>query len=198
MNPHVIAQTVSGVIFQVKYISIYEIVFLVILAVPTIYAMLGAPFVPTHMIQVERMIAAAHLKKGLKVYDLGCGDGRLVHVTAAKYGCKSVGYEYSPLIWLWAKFLAIFWRGGEIRFGNIWNQNFSDADVIFCYLLPQAMKKFEKELVPLLKRGTIVVSHAFPMPTYPIYKKIPRDGKHAPIAVYKISAKKQSSKSKRK
>lgn len=181
-----------------KYIGIYEIGIFILLAVPTIYAMLGAPFVPTHMTQVRRMLDAAHLKKGMTVYDLGCGDGRLVHVSATKYGCKAIGYEYSPLVWFWATFLAIFWKGGEIRFGNIWKQNFHDADVIFCYLLPQAMKKFEKDLVPRLKNGTLVVSHAFEMPTYPIYKKIPRDGKHAPIAVYKISAKKSPLKRKKK
>ena len=152
--------------------------------------MIGAPFVPTHMKQVKRMIDAANLKKGMKIYDLGCGDGRLVHEASTLVGStKAVGYEYSPLVYLWAKFLSIFWRGDAIKYGNIWNQNFSDADVIFCYLLPHAMAKFEKIVIPQLKPNTLIVSHAFAMPTYPIYKKIPRDEMHAPVLVYKIEEK---------
>ena len=177
-------------VFRIQHVSPTELLIFGIVAIPTIYAMLGAPFVPTHMVQVKRMIDAGNLKKGLKIYDLGCGDGRLVHEAARTVGsANAIGYEYSPIVYLWAKFLSIFWRGGKIKFGNIWSQNFADADVIFCYLLPHAMGKFEKIVLPQLKAGSIIVSHAFELPTYPIYKKIPRDGSHAPVVIYKIAAK---------
>ncbi len=190
MELYTLAQMLHDAVFRIQHISPIELIVFTIIAIPTIYAMIGAPFVPTHMKQVKRMIDAANLKKGMKIYDLGCGDGRLVHEASAIVGStKAVGYEYSPLVYLWAKFLSIFWRGGKIKYGNIWNQNFSDADIIFCYLLPHAMAKFEKIVVPQLKANTFIVSHAFQMPTYPIYKKIPRDGTHAPVLVYKIEGK---------
>lgn len=193
MELYTLAQMLHDAVFRIQHISITELIVFAVLAVPTIYAMLGAPFVPTHMKQVKRMIDAAHLKKGMKIYDLGCGDGRLVHESSAIVGAtKAVGYEYSPIVYLWAKFLSIFWKGGEIEYGNIWNQDFSDADVIFCYLLPHAMAKFEKVVLPQLKQNTLIVSHAFEMPNYPVYKKIPRDGTHAPVVVYKIATKTES------
>lgn len=184
-------------VFRIEHVSPAELIIFGVIAVPTIYAMLGAPFVPTHMKQVKRMMDAANLKKGQKIYDLGCGDGRLVH-ESSKVGCNAVGYEYSPLVYVWAKFLSIFWRGGKIKYGNIWNQNFEDADVIFCYLLPKAMMKFEKVVLPQLTPGSLIVSHAFELPNYPIYKKIPRDEGHAPVVVYKIEAKNEIKSQKKK
>ncbi len=190
MELYTLAQMLHDAVFRIQHISSIELIIFTIIAIPTIYAMLGAPFVPTHMKQVKRMMHAAQLRKGMKIYDLGCGDGRLVHEASAIVGStKAIGYEYSPLVYLWAKFISIFWRGGAIKYGNIWNQDFSDADVIFCYLLPHAMAKFEKIVLPQLKPGSLIVSHAFEMPTYPIYKKIPRDEMHAPVVVYKISTK---------
>ncbi len=190
MELYTIAQILRDALFRIQHVSVLELIIFAVLAVPTIYAMLGAPFVPTHMKQVKRMIEAGNLKKGMKIYDLGCGDGRLVHEASVIVGrSNAIGYEYSPIVYLWAKFLSIFWRGGEIKYGNIWNQDFSNADVIFCYLLPKAMAKFEKTLLPKLKPGSLIVSHAFEFPTYPVYKKIPRDGSHAPVVLYRIATK---------
>lgn len=183
-------------------INSLEIIFFGILAVPTVYAMMGAPFVPTHMGQVRRMINAAKdaennpkSKKSSErhvAYDLGCGDGRLVR-EAAKVGYEATGYEYSPLVYGLAQIFQTIEKIshknsdlGKILFRNIWTQKYHDADVIFCYLLPPAMAKFKKEIVPTLKKGTLIVSHAFEVPGIDILKKIPRDGKHAPVLVYKI------------
>ncbi len=171
------------------HFSTIELISYAILLIPTTYAMIaGAPFVPTEMEQVERMLKAANLKPGMKVYDLGSGDGRLVHKAAKQYKANAVGYEFSPLVWLWAKFLSLFWRSkAKLRFGNFWKKDLSDADVIFCYLLNHSMNRMKVHLLPQLKPGAIIVSHAFQIEGLEPWKKLPRleDQRLGPVWIYK-------------
>ena len=61
---------------MLPHFSTFEIVLMTLLVIPTVYSMLtGAPFVPTEMKQVHRMLKAADLKKDKIIYDLGSGDG---------------------------------------------------------------------------------------------------------------------------
>jgi ribosomal protein L11 methylase PrmA len=162
---------------------------IVFIGVPTIYAMwFGAPWVPTPIEAVRKMLKEAKIKKGQKVYDLGCGDGRFV-IEAAKQGAKGIGFEISPLIWL----LAITRNTlnglpAKILLKSFWNRDLSDADVICLYLLPKSMpslvKKFKKEL----KKGTLIVSYAFQVKGLELIKKIEKDRKKniCPIWIYKI------------
>ena len=136
----------------------------------------------------------------MKVYDLGSGDGRLVHSAAKRYGVEAVGIEFSPLVYLWGLFLKPFWQSkARLRFGNFWNQDLRDADVIFCYLLPSLMDKIESKLVPKLSPGTLVVSHAFTFKTLQPVEKLPRlpDEKLGPVWVYKIAEEKSTPKSRK-
>lgn len=170
-------------------ITLTQLIVYIILLIPTCYAMIvGAPFVPTDMEQVERMLKTANLKPGMKVYDLGSGDGRLVHKAAKQYGAKAVGYEFSPLVWTWAKLIAPFWRSSaQIKFANFWKQDLSDADVIFCYLLTHSMNRMKTDLLPQLKPGALIVSHAFRIEGLKPWKKLPRltEKKLGPVWIYK-------------
>ncbi len=171
------------------YLPYIELVLLIIITIPTLYVMFsGAPFVPTRMEQVRRMLKAAGLKKGMLLYDIGSGDGRLVHTANKDYGVRAIGYEYSPLVWAWSKLVQPFWNSkAEIRYGNLWKQDLSDADCIVCYLLPGPMQRFKREILPTLKPGTIIVSHAFQMQGIKPSKKIPfdKDQKLSAVWVYK-------------
>ncbi len=131
---------------------------------PGTYALWRGPlFVPTLRKTMDTMISLADIKKGEQVYDLGCGDGRLVFAAASK-GARATGYELSIPIFLIAKFRSFFHRNSSIQFKNFWNQNYSDADILFCYLVPSAMQSFKEKIWSQLKPGCRVISHSFRIP----------------------------------
>ena len=146
---------------------IFSILLVLTIAV-TVIAHLFVPvvYVPTPRRIVERMVKAAKLRKGDIVYDLGAGDGRLL--IAAKKKCPAIharGWELIPTIWLLSRMCA-WWAGVKVdlRCGNAFTKDVSDADVIFLYLFPDVMEslvwKFDRELKP----GTRVISHTFRFP----------------------------------
>ncbi len=168
--------------------NIYSLTFFVIVLYPTLAALInGAPFVPTPMAAVNRMIEAAKLKKGDKVYDIGCGDGRIVHEASRQYEISATGFELSPLVYLLARVKHLLWKSkAKIVFGNFKKHNLSDADVIFCYLLPETLAKLEPKLNRELKKGAKIVSYAFPVSPWKEKIKIERDAEKrlAPIWIY--------------
>lgn len=139
-----------------------------IILLPGLYALkTGAPFIPSSKKTLERMMRLAKIKRGDIVYDLGCGDGRLVFAST-KAGAKAVGYELSPPTFLYAKVRSLFHPGSKIEYKNFWTQDYSKADVLFCYLLTSTMQTFKHKVWPTLKPGCRVVSHAFKMLDVPV------------------------------
>jgi ribosomal protein L11 methylase PrmA len=119
---------------------------------------------------VEKMLELAKVKKDDVVYDLGCGDGRIVLTAARKYGCKAKGFDIDPERIKDCE--ANFKKEKEevqklVKFErkDIFKQDLTEASVITLYLLPDLNVK----LVPQLKKmkpGTRIVSHAFDMRGY--------------------------------
>lgn len=131
----------------------------------------GGPFVPSKKRNVKIMIEVAGLKAGERVVDLGSGDGRLVFAAAAT-GAKAVGYEVSWPAWAWSRLLQIVGRkGGELCRSNAFKVSLKDADVVFCYLFPDTMKKLKPKLEQELPSGARVISNRFPIPGWPIAKQ---------------------------
>lgn len=155
---------------------------------PTLSALVnGAPFVPTPMLAVEKMLKAANLKKGQRVYDIGCGDGRIVHEATKRYGVKATGFELSPFVYVVARVRKLLWRSkAEIKFANFKKRDISDADAIFCYLLPETLERLAPKLQAELKDGAKLISYAFPVTSWKETKKIPRDAakRLSPIWIY--------------
>lgn len=108
------------------------------------------------------MIRLAKLKKGMNVYDLGSGDGRLLKL-AEKKGCMAFGFEINPFLVLFSRI-----RHLQVTWKNFWGSNISDGDVIFVYLLPWRMEKLEAFLKKQLKPGSLVVSNSFIFPHWKI------------------------------
>jgi SAM-dependent methyltransferase len=139
------------------------LVLLVLIALPGLWATrTGAPSIPTRKKTLDRMLKLADIKPGERVYDLGCGDGRIVFA-AGKAGARATGYELSLPTFLLAKIRGLLHPSVKIEYKNFWIQDYREADVIFCYLLIRSMQTFESTIWPNLKPDCRVVSHAFRM-----------------------------------
>lgn len=125
---------------------------------------LSAPYVPTAQKQIATMLDFADIAPGDTVYDIGSGDGRILRAAADSRASRLIGFEISWILVvisvLWNRMAA---KPIEIRARDFWKHDFSDADVIFCFLLPEAMNRIEREIWPQLKPGTRLVSRAFSM-----------------------------------
>jgi len=121
-------------------------------------------FVPTPQEVVDKMLDLANVKKGDLVYDLGCGDGRIV-VSAAKRGARAVGFDVNPVRIRESRDNVRrnhMEDRAEIRQEDIFTLDLSKANVITLYLLPSLNVKLIPQLEKL-KPGSRIVSHAFDM-----------------------------------
>jgi methylase of polypeptide subunit release factors len=135
----------------------------------TLYAqekpVLDVPYVPTSQIVVDAMLKLANVKQGDVVYDLGCGDGRIVVAAAQKYGATGTGFDIDPVRIAEANENAR--KAGvtdKVKFvnANLFETDLSKATVITMYLLPTVNMKLRPKIMAL-KPGTRIVSHAFDM-----------------------------------
>lgn len=134
---------------------LYLLVFL-ILGTAFYGAVSAAPWLPTKKKDVPRMIALADIKPGERVYDLGCGDGRLIFAATAK-GAEGVGIEIFILPYFYAWVKSLFKKGSKILFGDLFNYDLSSADVVFIFLLDKSYKRLLEKFKKELKPGTRVV-----------------------------------------
>jgi SAM-dependent methyltransferase len=139
-------------------------------------SLLGAPWAPSSMKTVHKMLSMAEIGPDDLVYDLGCGDGRMIVTAARHYGARAVGIEIDPLRYLWCQALtAILGLRDrvDVVYGNFFSQDLSDADVVICFLLQDTNLQLEPKLKRELKLGTRVVSNRF---TFPGLDKVKQDG----------------------
>lgn len=126
------------------------------------------PYVPSPYEVVEEMLRLAQLKPGDILYDLGCGDGRIV-VEAARRGIKGIGIDIDP------ERIAESWENARLagvtnlvkfRQGDLFTADIHDASVVTLYLLTYVNLKLRPKLLSELKPGTRLVSHNYAMDTW--------------------------------
>ncbi len=124
---------------------------------------LDVVFVPTPQDVVEKMLEVAQVKKTDIVYDLGCGDGRIVVTAAKKYGCRAWGFDIDPRR-IKESIENVKKNNVEnlvtIEQKDIFTLDLSKADVITMFLLPE----LDVKLIPQFEKckpGTRIVSHEF-------------------------------------
>ncbi|MDP7477572.1 MAG: hypothetical protein QF442_03935, partial [Candidatus Peribacteraceae bacterium] len=134
-----------------------------------------APYVPTPMKVTKKMVKFADLTGDEVVYDLGAGDARLLVESKRSHpGITAHGFELSPPVYVLGLFR--IWRSRlsvNLQMKNMFHQDVSDADCIFLYLMPGAMKTLQKKFEKELKPGTKVISHAFKFPGREPIKTMP-------------------------
>lgn len=127
---------------------------------------LDVPYVPTPQSVVDEMLSLAAVTKDDVVYDLGCGDGRIVITAAKKYGARGVGVDIDPDRIKEANENAkVAGVSDRVKFleQDLFATDFKEASVVTLYLLPAINLKLRPKLLSELKPGTRIVSHAFDM-----------------------------------
>ena len=123
-------------------------------------------FVPTPNEVVDKMLEVAKVNSKDVVYDLGCGDGRIVITAAQKYGVRAVGIDIDPKRIAEANANAKAAKvTDKVRFveGDLFEADIGEATVVTLYLLTRLNEKLKPKLLKDLQPGTRVVSHAFDM-----------------------------------
>lgn len=142
------------------------LIVLPILASVAYAASKGAPWVPTWKRDIERLIELADIQEGDIFFELGCGDGRICSTIARETKAEVIGIELSFAQYLAAKIRAFGKKNMMVRFGNVFHQDLSKADIVYMFLMPDVYKdireKFEKELKP----GTKIISYVWPIPDW--------------------------------
>lgn len=125
------------------------------------------PYVPTPEFVVEGMLGVAQVNSSDLLYDLGCGDGRIVIMAARKYGARGVGIDNNPErikdSWANAKKNGLSAPKVDFREQDLFDTDLKDASVVTLYLLTEVNYRLRPKLFTELKPGTRVVSNSFSM-----------------------------------
>jgi cyclopropane fatty-acyl-phospholipid synthase-like methyltransferase len=125
---------------------------------------LDAPYVSTPQPVVKAMLRLAQVRPGDMVYDLGCGDGRIVIAAARDFGARGVGIDIDPRRIEEANAAArSAGVSDRVRFSvqDLFKTDFSEATVMALYLYPELNAKLLPKMRSELKPGARVVSHRF-------------------------------------
>jgi SAM-dependent methyltransferase len=124
------------------------------------------PYVPTSHEVVAEMLRVANVTAKDVVYDLGCGDGRIVITAAKERGARGVGIDINPE--RIKESIENARQAGvtdrvKFKVQDLFEADLRDATVVMLYLLPDVNLRLRPKLLRELKPGTRIVSHAFSM-----------------------------------
>ena len=153
-----------------KKISFFGLLSAICLALLSLAAVqerdLDVPYVPTPEEVVEAMLAMAEVNKDDVVYDLGCGDGRIVITAAKMYGSRGIGIDIDPQrIKECHENASKAGVESRVQFfqADLFETDFSKASVVALYLLTETNLRLRPKFLKELNPGTRIVSHDFNM-----------------------------------
>ena len=145
----------------------------------TLVRQLDVPYVPTTEEAVQAMLKLGDVNKNDVLYDLGCGDGRIVIAAAKMYGARGVGIDINPERITEAKANAKK-AGVEnlVRFeeNDLFQADIHEASVVTLFLLTSVNLKLRPKLLEDLKPGTRVVSNTFDMGDWKPEREVTLEG----------------------
>ncbi len=145
------------------------------------------PYVATSREVAEAMLSLAQVKASDVVYDLGCGDGRIVILAAHKFGARGVGVDIDPDRVREARENARS-TGVEdrVRFvqADLFSTDLHDATVVTMFLLPSINLKLRPRLLRQLRPGARIVTHSFPIGDWKPDRRIEVGG--VPVSVWTV------------
>jgi SAM-dependent methyltransferase len=146
-------------------------------------------WVPTPLRVVYRMLELAEIEAGEIVYDLGCGDGRILKTAVRKYQARGVGIDIDPeRIEKARRRSRRFLDRITFQCQNVLKTELRRADVVTIYLLPDLNRKLMPQLAKL-KKGSRVITHAFALPGVQPYKVAHltgKDGLNHDVYAYRV------------
>lgn len=110
------------------------------------------------------MCRLAKVSKKDVIYDLGCGDGTALMVTAKEFGARGVGIEIDPLRFIISTLIMYLVKVQDkvkIIRENFYDVNISKASVVFVYLVPRVLRKLRPKFLKELKSGTRIISYKY-------------------------------------
>jgi precorrin-6B methylase 2 len=149
-----------------------------------------APYVPTPFSVARRMLSLIDLKPGELLFDLGCGDGRIVLIAAQEFGARAIGVELQERLWVLAtsriERLGLGDRVKVLR-KDLLEVDLSSADAVTLYLTPIGNQRVQPKLEKELRPEARVVSHDYELLGWKpaIVEKFPED-RSATATVHKI------------
>lgn len=123
-----------------------------------------APYVASPPLVVRQMLALSELRPGETVYDLGCGDGRVVIMAAQEFGANAVGVELrEDLVKKAHGRVSELGLDGRVKIvqRDLFEVDLRFADVVTLYLTTSANERVRPKLESELRRGTRIVSHDY-------------------------------------
>jgi SAM-dependent methyltransferase len=149
-----------------------------------------APYVASPIKVIDRMLDLASIRPGETVFDLGCGDGRILIAAVEKYQAKAIGVEISPK--LAAEARAHIKKAGltdkaQVIEGDLLEADLTGADVVVIYLTTSLNQELRPRFEKFLKPGARVISHDYAVPGWKPTQVVQADGrqKHA-IYLYEM------------
>jgi len=126
-----------------------------------------APYVPTPMNVVHEMLKLARAGPGDVLFDLGCGDGRILLAAVEEYNVdRAVGYEINPQM-AEATRMKVYDKELQERIAvlqaDFFHEDLSEASVVTLYLTTSGNARLRPKLEKELRAGARVVSHDFPV-----------------------------------
>lgn len=146
---------------------LFTLIFGILFCLAPVHAQeLDVIYVPTREPVMDAMFRLAQVDSSDIVYDLGCGDGRIVIAAAQRFGASGVGIDLDPMRIKEANENAM--EAGvtnKVQFieADLFDSDFSEATVVTLYLLTSLNERLKPILIEQLKPETRVVSHAFSM-----------------------------------
>lgn len=183
---------IIGFIFLTVLILVVlsALVFLVLFFISSIISNThGAPYVPIKRRLAKRLLAWGSVLADDILYDLGCGDARVLISAVKDFGVKkAIGYEVAPWPYLEARFAC--WFSGTNSRTKIIRRNFFEADLrgasfVYAYLFPKLVDKLASKMAGELQAGTKILCPSFPinLARHPEFKLL-KSEKFARITAY--------------
>lgn len=127
-------------------------------------ALIGAGWEPTSRKKVKKMLEMSGAGPSDVVYDLGCGDGRIIVEAAKTFNARAVGVEADPIRAFYCKVSVSARRlNGRARviWANFFHVDLSEATIVTIFLSQGANRRLKSKLLSELRPGTRVVSHVW-------------------------------------